>query len=71
MPNKKFYDKTTDKHRELISDLVKWIKNNKSISYFIDLGNLITERSGFGEDGQHISAKSHEVLEKEFEKKAL
>lgn len=65
-PSKLYYEPTTDKHRALIAELTNWIKNNPLVDYFIDLGSLVTDKSLFASDNQHITHKGHDILKNEF-----
>lgn len=68
-PNKSFFPNTTDKHRQLISDFDKWIRNNKKVDIFIDLDKLVDKKELFASDFQHINNKGHEILAEAYLKK--
>ncbi len=68
-PNKSFFPNTTDKHRQLISDFDKWIKENKKVDIFIDLDKLSNNKNLFASDYQHINNAGHEILATEYLKK--
>ncbi len=68
-PNKSFFPNTTDKHRQLISDFDKWIRENKKVDIFIDLDKLSNNKNLFASDYQHINNAGHEILATEYLKK--
>ena len=70
-PNKKFYPRTRDQHRELIRNLWSWIKGNPSVDHFIDLENLVAKENLFASDKQHINDKGHEIVKDEFIKQVV
>ncbi len=70
-PNKSFYSATKEIHRTLINELTDWIKNNKSVDVFIDLGAMSSDQKLFASDNQHLNGTGHEMLKNEFVKKVL
>lgn len=70
-PNKSFYEPTTEKHRKLIRELTEWIRNNKSVDVFIDLGALSNDKKYFASDNQHLNSLGNDMLKNEYLKKVF
>lgn len=72
-PSKDFYTKFTDKQREELNELVKWLSENKQVDYFIDFKKITSRKDYFSESDDYLHPQSiaHDELYKVFKEKVI